>query len=81
MHPHELLKALDETRTALYEERAEKSALEQKVVELTGVIAHQDRKLEDWMVKHADYDRMKEELENVKNELVSTLQPVTAGTV
>lgn len=70
--PNELLKALDETRMALYVERNEKSAMEKKIIQLEGVIAHQDRKLDASIAKCADYDRMKQEFENVKNQLVSS---------
>lgn len=74
--PNDLQKMLDDTRMALHIERMEKSALERQVAEQAAVIAYQKREIGQSRGKCADYDRMKYELENAKNDLVSSLHDI-----
>lgn len=60
-------KALDDTRLA-----RRVAVLEREVAEKAAVIANQKRELDESRDKCADYDRMKYELDNAKNELVSS---------
>lgn len=53
-------------------ERAEKTAMEKKIIEQEGIIAYQKRELTELAGIRADYERMKQALENAQNELVSS---------
>ncbi|KAH7719246.1 hypothetical protein AAVH_13311 [Aphelenchoides avenae] len=59
-------------------ERAEKTAMEKKIIEQEGIIAYQKRELTELAGIRADYERMKQALENAQNELAESKAEIAA---